>query len=358
MAATAELTLILKAQNLANIEFDKIKAGMEKITVTAKIVAGDVAAAFQRIGRRIAGQFGNVAQDILSGGNLTTALATVGITMAGALVEGLMAHLIPSLLTRLAGTATFAPIIASLTAEGLTLGGVLSAALGVGMAALPFILAAAAVAALVYLISNPEAREKVRGVALMILGKIGDGLKALPGLLGGIFVGAWNLVTGAVGAFVTTVAGFWLSLPGKVAGVGVALVKAIIGGLISLPGKLADVVREAFKKLNFVVGPFHITGSGITIDLPHINTSGYTSHIYQPTPHAAGGWAGLNGPELSLLGEKGPEYVRRAGTGTGDGGGMTSEYELVPVRKRDIARMVDEQIYYMLQRAAPTLSRS
>lgn len=356
MAATAELTLILKAQNLAQIEFDKIRTGMEKITVTAKIVAGDVAAAFQRIGRRIANQFGNVAQDILSGGNLTTALATVGITMAGALVEGLMAHLIPSLLGRLAATSTFAPIIASLTAEGLTLGGVLSAALGVGMAALPFILAAAAVAALVYLISNPEAREKVRGVALMILGKIGDGLKALPGLLGGIFVGAWNLVTGAVGAFVTTVAGFWLALPGRLIGLGASLVTTIIGGLVSLPGKIADVVREAFRKLKIDIGPFHIRASGVTIDLPHINTPGYTSHIYQPTAHAVGGWAGLHGPELSWLGEKGPEYVI-PNHDLGRGGGTPVVIPIV-IDGREIARVVDKRLYYAVQRAAPTLSRS
>ena len=40
-----------------------------------------------------------------------------------------------------------------------------------------------------------------------------------------------------------------------------------------------------------------------------------------PLPHfAGGGWAGLHGPEMVMVGEEGPEYIRRAGTGTGDGG--------------------------------------
>src|SRR5439155_1692712 len=47
-----------------------------------------------------------------------------------------------------------------------------------------------------------------------------------------------------------------------------------------------------------------------------------------PLHHAAGGWAGLNGPELSWLGEQGPEYVisnhelagAAAGLGAGGGG--------------------------------------
>jgi hypothetical protein len=35
--------------------------------------------------------------------------------------------------------------------------------------------------------------------------------------------------------------------------------------------------------------------------------------VYVPPPgHAAGGWVGMNGPELALVGEKGPEYITAA----------------------------------------------
>lgn len=298
-ASSAELTLILKAQNLADIELGKIRAGLEKVTVTAKQVASDVAAAFKRIGARIAQQMGNVAQDILSGSSLTQSLTNVGITLAGAMVEGLMAHLIPSLLGRLGATATFAPIAAALGAQGATLGSVLAAAIPVGMAALPFLIAAAAVAALVYLITNPEARQKAHDI-------------------------------------------------------GVKIVTAIVNGLISLPGKIADVVRRAFRNLKIDVGPFHISASGVRIDLPKINP--YTVeqnqqyHLTGQVPgHAAGGWAGLHGPELIMAGEKGPEYVRKAGTGTGDGDG--AGVRIVGVTMDEIIDMVDRGLYFRLQRA-------
>jgi hypothetical protein len=70
---------------------------------------------------------------------------------------------------------------------------------------------------------------------------------------------------------------------------------------------------------------------------------------------AEGGWAGLRGPELRMLGERGPEYVTP--THQLSGPSANSNYELVPVSKRDLARMVDEQLYFTLRRAAPTGGR-
>jgi hypothetical protein len=356
--STAELTLILKAQNLADIELAKVRAAMEKITVTAKQVASDVAAAFKRIGSRIAQQFGNVAQDILSGSSLEQSLTAVGITAAGALVEGLMAHLIPGILAQLAATSTFGPIVAALTAEGATLGGVLAAAIPVGMAALPFLIAAAAIGALVYLIANPEAREKARGVALMIIGKIGDGLRALPGLVADVFRNAVGLVYDITRTAVQTVVGFWLSLPGKLFNLGASIVTTIINGLASLPGKVADKIRAAFTKIKIDVGPFHIRSTGVTIDLPNINNpTGYKQNPEQyGKGHAAGGWVGLRGPEWGLLGERGPEYVIPNHQLGGMGGAPVS----IPIviDGREIARIVDEHLYYDLRRAAPTASRT
>lgn len=39
--------------------------------------------------------------------------------------------------------------------------------------------------------------------------------------------------------------------------------------------------------------------------------------IAQGGGHAAGGWVGLNGPEVALVGEKGPEYISPAGSSIG-----------------------------------------
>lgn len=47
-------------------------------------------------------------------------------------------------------------------------------------------------------------------------------------------------------------------------------VGGFIRGIASLPGKVADKIRSAFANLRIDIGPFHITGRGITIDLPKI----------------------------------------------------------------------------------------
>ena len=301
-ADQAELTLILKARNLADVEFGKIRAGLEGVATKAGTVAADMAAAFKGIGRRIANQMGNIAQDILSGGNLTDNLFTVGVTFAGAMVEGLMAHFIPGVLARVGATATFAPMAAVLAGQGATLGGVLAAAIPIGMAALPFLIAAAAVAALVYLVTNPEARQKARDAGIMI-------------------------------------------------------VKAVVGGLASLPGKIADVIRQAFQNLKIDVGPFHISAKGVTIDLPTIRTGGKYDLNGQYIPgSAAGGWVGMNGPEIRRVGELGPEYVRKAGTGTGDEGGGGGGFRIQGISEREILDMVDRGLYFKLRRAAPTVA--
>jgi hypothetical protein len=282
-SSTAELTLILKAKNLAETEFAKVKEGMQTIATKASVVAADMAAAFKGVGRRIAGAMGNLATDILSGGNIVNHLLNVGAIMAGAAVEGLMAHFIPNLLARLAATETFAPVAAALTAEGGGLGGILAAAIAVGTAALPFLLLAAAVGALVYLLNNPEARQKAHDI-------------------------------------------------------GVAIVKWIVDGLAGLASAFAQKITEA------IPGMQGVGSSGNSVE-------DILRRQAQQNSHAAGGWVGLNGPEIALVGEKGPEFINPAGTGTGDGGGGV---RIVGVSEDQLFDMIDRRFYFKLQRAAPT----
>lgn len=74
----------------------------------------------------------------------------------------------------------------------------------------------------------------------------------------------------------------------------------------------------------------------------------------QATPHQGGGWVGLNGEEIIRVGEHNPEYVHPEH----GGGPAASDYELVPVRKSDISKMIDGQLLLMLQRAPATQARS
>lgn len=97
----------------------------------------------------------------------------------------------------------------------------------------------------------------------------------------------------AAAGFVLKVAQFIGLLPGRIAGFFAQIISAVlkfggdlihgaataagnfvngfIGGLASLPGKLFNAIRNAFANLHIDIGPFHISASGVTIDLPHID---------------------------------------------------------------------------------------
>jgi hypothetical protein len=329
-ASTAELTLIIKAQNLAETELAKVRTSLGKITVTAKTVAQDVARAFQGVGRSIGRQLGNLATDILSGGDIVNNMVFLGATMAGAIVEGLSAHLIPMILAKVAASATFAPIVAAFAAGGVTAATAFDAAVAITLAALPFVILAAAVAALAFLATHPEARQKAREVALMIIGSIGDGLKALGKVMHDRFIAGWGIASTAVR---TAVLGAMNSLAKEIG--------RIVGGIVDTILLIPRAIDAALKALR-------ILNNTPVQHMEHLKSN--------PSGHAAGGWVGLRGPELGLLGEKGPEYVvpnhqlNRMG---GNGGGFTIE----GVSERQIVDMVDRGLYFRLRRAAPVGGR-
>jgi hypothetical protein len=72
--------------------------------------------------------------------------------------------------------------------------------------------------------------------------------------------------------------------------------------------------------------------------------------------HAEGGWVGLRGPELAMVGERGPEYITPNHRLGDMGGGRPVEIP-INIDGREIARLVDERLYFTLRRAAPTGGR-
>lgn len=326
-ANTAELTLIIKARNLAETELAKVRGALDKITVTAKIVASDVAGAFKDVGHRIGRYMGNIATDLLTGGDLTRNMIYLGATMAGAMVEGLAAHFIPAVLARIAATSFFAPIVATFATAGVTAGTVFDAAVAVTMAALPFVLLGIAVAALVYLITNPEARQRAHDAALMILGAIGDGLRGLGKLMYDNFMRGLGRVGDALRDGMAEVERIARKVAGNIEDIIMAIPRAI---------------EKALRAI------------GVLNDTP----VKYAGDLIPKTPgHAEGGWVGLHGPELSWVGEKGPEYIvpnHQLNRSAGDQGDAV---RLVGVSKRDIQKIVDEGLYFQLRRSTTTLGR-
>lgn len=145
----------------------------------------------------------------------------------------------------------------------------------------------------------------------------------------------------------------WLAPKVEAVGRGWAKFTAFIGDVIGAIKHLIGWIKDAVAWLDTLSG----RQNKVTTF-----TYGMTSHTFSPTGHAEGGWVGLHGPELAMVGEKGPEYVipnHALGDGGGKSGGGSVPVQIpIMIDGREIARVVDERLYYAVSRAAPTLSRS
>ncbi len=222
------------------------KAGPQLATALSKgdlagftIGMGEAAGATDRAAATIESGFGNQAQLVIK--NFGGALAEIG-TNFGPLILGFSA-LLPAL----------TPII---TTAGAALGGLLASAIPIGMALLPVLLIGALVAAVAFLIANPEIVGKIAEFVGSILGAIGDFL----GTLGDVFATAFGAAVDAVGGAVGQIVGFIGGIPGQVAGFFLALVQQwialqvqvasivlglvgqVVGFVLSIPGKIVGLI--------------------------------------------------------------------------------------------------------------------
>jgi len=109
---------------------------------------------------------------------------------------------------------------------------------------------------------------------------------------------------------------------------------AIIGGVLDGFAKLIHTtlghISDAVGALRHLIGLLQTAISALThLDKIGGNTVPTPNPAGFGVPHAAGGWVGLHGPEIGLLGEKGPEYILsndqlRSGGGGGMSGGGSS----------------------------------
>jgi hypothetical protein len=68
--------------------------------------------------------------------------------------------------------------------------------------------------------------------------------------------------------------------------------------------------------------------------------------------HAEGGWVGLHGPEMAIVGERGPEYIVPNHALGGMGGGGGSHGHAIYMDGKKVADAIDERNFYKLRRAA------
>jgi hypothetical protein len=340
----AVLNLIFRAQNLAEGAVEDLKTGLDTVVTHASSVAGKISGAFSRLGPGMTQALGQSVEQLASGGSLGPVLAGAGAMMAGEVAMEFGAEM----LSALAGPiiTTIAPALAGL---GTAAGGIIAAAIPLAMAALPFLLIGALVAAVGVLIVNQEIRNKVIGFVGGLVGTLtaalGKALAVLPAVIGAAFGAAWKFIVTGVAPFIAQMVTLWLTLPFRLAGLGLSILQTIVGGLAGLPGRVAAIVGDAFRSLKIDIGPFHISGGGVTIDLPKIDI-----------PHFAGGVTNFAGG-LARVGELGPELVRLPGgsdvlpTGAGTGSAAGAGVRLVGVSEADILDMVDRGLYFRLRRA-------
>lgn len=172
--------------------------------------------------------------------------------LAGKIGAGLTGLGLKAILPALSGIIP--AITGGITAVGTTIGSIMSAAVPIGMALLPFILIAAVVAAVIFLINNPEIVGKIGEFVGSILGAIGDGLRALFGIFQQAFGGAVGSVASAIGQIV----GFILSIPSRAIG----LATNLVGMFAGLLGSIVSAVASAIGKTvaSFLSIPGRVVG--------------------------------------------------------------------------------------------------
>lgn len=339
--STAELTLIINARNLAGSAIAQFQTQMGKVASKAQQIVGAFKKAFAGFGSIIGMAVGNLAYDLEHGQSWDEAFRQFGLTMAVLAAATFAENMGGQIAAKIAAAPIVAAIGVQLTALGAAIGGVIDAGIGIGMAALPFVLIAAIIAAIAILIFNEDIRNKVIAFAGQMISNIVTGLSTLAGALLGVVGGAIQWLADHISPFVG------------------GLAKAILDALASLPGRIADLIRKGLMAiLPIDIGPLHITMQGVTLDLPDL-TSNPQAQVHgggkkkNVGGSQGGGWVGMNGPELRWVGEHNPEYVHPEH----GGGKASSGFVMVAVSKKDLARMLNEQLFFTLQRGAPTQMR-
>lgn len=128
--------------------------------------------------------------------------------------------------------------------------------------------------------------------------------------------------------------------------VAVPAIEAVAGAL----GVVFGLIGKIIDGITTLIGKFGDLGHELTA--PASGPMNNLQYLMSGMPgHAAGGWVGLNGPEIAVVGEQGPEYIVPNGGGTGAPAGVT----LQGVTEAEIDDMIERRMYFRLQRAAPTV---
>jgi hypothetical protein len=211
------------------------------------------------------------------------------------------------------------------------------------------------VAGIVFLINNPKVVAEIGRVAGNIIGLLIKGLQRLPGVLADILRHAFSVGATAaqtvIKTLLTAIGNTIARIPGIFAAAFqtvIRIIRTIVGKAIGVIGGIITAVKNAIAWVQNLGGK--INGIPVMPPIPGL-----------PLPHfAQGGWAGLHGPELAIVGEKEPEYIvpRSKMVSGGGGTGGSGTFVAIPLSQTELENAVDRGLYFKLRRSAPTLARS
>lgn len=196
----------------------------------------------------------------VAGGMLTKGLGAVIGGLGGLMLSGITG-LLPILAPALAGL-------------GSAMGGLLAAAIPIGMALLPVLLVAALVAAVIFLANNPELVNQILEFAQGVVTFIIDGISTLLDLLPGVFMQAFDAVMAMIPVILEGIVGLIMKLPGMLLDLIVGLVglwvriqvaiwtiigqlvSRVVGFLLSIPGKIASLLPKVMALVGRLASQF------------------------------------------------------------------------------------------------------
>lgn len=345
--------LAVEAENLAASALGDVAEDLEKVGRTAVEVTGRMGTAFAGTGRSLAAGLGQAVENLTTGGDLGSAMVSLGGFMAGEMTQNFGEQAVEKL-----GSSTLVgALVAPMAGIGSTIGGALAAAIPAGMALAPVLIIGAIVAAIALLIVNEDIRNRVIGFAAGLVGwlvdTLGKLLGALPGVIGAAFGAAWSFILNGLPPIIGQIVTLWFTLPFRLAGLGLQMVQAIVGGLASLGGAIAGALGDAIRSIRIDIGPFHLSSAGFRIDTPSIpDLSGLVPHFALGTPYVP--------RDTFAVVHRGEAIIPAAANPftAGGGGAVAPGVTILGVSLEDIMAAVDEGLYFQFQRAAPTALRS
>ena len=101
-----------------------------------------------------------------------------------------------------------------------------------------------------------------------------------------------------------------------------------------------------FRDLDVLGMGFSKTGTGFAQGI--ITNNNPFVPVTKLPGKASGGWVGLSGPEVVRVGERGPEYIIPNGGGGGGGAPVVLQ---IMMDGREVARVVDERLFFKYRTA-------